>query len=216
MVTLQRFKLIAVIICSVALAIGTGVYLSTRPSESSDGPPNNQVTTTSSQKPREGAPTRPLLSNESLRITSQPIEAAINEARWQSVANGRANNATPAEVFINSMSALVRGDLRAFALSMNQSARSELLEGRSIDDPYLQTLPQKMAAAGFQALTVESFKAERTANGCRLVAMLSSVRGNQKISEEVTMALTDSASGWIIEKYESRTAKREPAIQDKR
>lgn len=216
MVTSQRFKLIAVILFAVALAIGAGVYLATKSSESRDGPPNNQVTATSPQEPRGGTPAGPFLSNESLRVASQPIEAALNEAHWPSMAQGRPNNATPAETFINSMSALVRGDLRFFALSMNQSAQSDFLEGRSIDDPYFQTLPQKVAAAGFQALTVESFKAERTTNGCRLVAMLSSVRGNQKISEEVTMALTDSSSGWMIEKYESRTAKREPAIQDKR
>lgn len=212
MVAPSRFKIFTSLILTVVLAVGIGLWLANR-IESNHHHVSDQMKATFPKTPSRVQATKAPLLNGNLHIASAPIETAMNEAKWPS--SSKAQNSTPAATFVTSMSALARGDLRTFALAMSKPAQSAFLEGRSIDDPYFQTLPQKMAEAGFQTLTVESFKAERKAGSCKLIATLSSIRGKQKIVEEITMELTDSSSGWLIEKYESRTAKREAIIQNK-
>jgi hypothetical protein len=194
------------------LAVIIGLWLANRIEVRQRAAPEQPTRSVERVQSRSQASKSPTMIG-SLHIASPPIEAAINEAKWQSAS--KADDWSPADTFVASMSALARGDLRRFAQAMSKPAQATFLEGRSIDDPYFQILPQKMVEAGFQSPTVESFKAERMNGGCRLIATLSSIRGRQKISEEITMELSDSPSGWLIEKYESRTAKREAVIEEK-
>jgi len=212
MVTPRRFTSVSGLVLIVVLAVVVGLWLANR-IEVGQRAVTEQPTRPVEKVQSRSQATKPTLLIGSLRIASPPIEAAMNEAKWASAS--KAHVSSPAETFVASMSALGRGDLRTFALAMSKPAQAAFLEGRSIDDPYFQMLPQKMAEAGFQFPTVESFKAERMNGGCKLIATLSSIRGKQKISEEITMELSDSSSGWLIEKYESRTAKREAVAEEK-
>ncbi|HRX55770.1 MAG: hypothetical protein R3F31_19485 [Verrucomicrobiales bacterium] len=212
MVAPRRITIVSCLVLIVVLAVVIGLWSANRIEVRQPADPEQSTRTVEKVQTRSQATKSPSLIG-SLHIASPPIEAAMNEAKWPSAS--KAHVSSPADTFVASMSALARGDLRTFALAMSKPAQAAFLEGRSIDDPYFQMLPQKMAEAGFQSPTVESFNAERMNGGCKLIATLSSVRGRQKISEEITMELSDSPSGWLIEKYESRTAKREAVIEEK-
>lgn len=212
MVALSRLRLLLTLALIVFLAVILGFWQSSRTE-----PRHRHVGAkegASVLKPPSRSPAPEVsLRNGNLKIASPTIEMAMNEARWPSTS--RVQNSTPADTFVNSLSALARGDIRTFALAMSRPAQAAFLEGRSIDDPYFQTLPQKVAEVGFQSLTVESFEAERTDGICKLTAVISSIRGKQKIHEEIVMELFDSNTGWLIEKYDSRIVKHEAIVQDK-
>ncbi|MEI6536725.1 MAG: hypothetical protein WCN98_15370 [Verrucomicrobiaceae bacterium] len=212
MVIPRRFKIGSCLVLIIVSAVGVGLWLAIR-IEVDQRPVIKQASRPDEKLESRSQHIKPSPLIGSLHLASPPVEAAMSEAKWPSASV--TNVSTAADTFVALMSALARGDLRTFALAMSKPAQTAFLEGRSIDDPYFQMLPQKMAEAGFQAPTLESFQAERTNEGCRLVAILSSVRGKQKISEEIAMEMSDSTSGWLIEKYESRIVKREAITQEK-
>lgn len=216
MVTLRRNCVIAAVVLTAVLLVGVGFWLANRIGNANPQLVDEEATNAVPGTPRIEPPPKVPFDNGVLPVASPEVEQAVNQARSSIGLKSTARNATPADTFIFSISALLKGDIRTFALAMSKPAQFAFLDGRSIDDPSFDGLPHKMAEIGFHSYRLESFEADSSAGHCKISATISSVRGNQKIYEQIAMELSESSSGWMIEKYTTRMTKLEPFSEDKR
>ncbi len=109
---------------------------------------------------------------------------------------------TPFLVFSAYYNSMISYDLVSMIAAMTDEAKAEAFNGNVPTNQEAVTIGQALQQEGHSSHTIEAFYYTDNPQSPQIKAMLSSVHGQLKGTEEITLTFIDTAGGWKIAEQE--------------
>jgi hypothetical protein len=117
---------------------------------------------------------------------------------------------TPLKTFQKYLGSLSTPNTKVMSECLTDRAKQAEFEGRALTDQELAALDAQAQQAGHSALRLDSFIFTPDPQKPRITALVSSVKGQTRITEEMALVLVDTAGGWKIDESTATLKARAP------
>lgn len=106
---------------------------------------------------------------------------------------------TPLKTFQKYLGSLNAPNTKAMSECLTDQAKEAEFEGRTLTDQELAALDTLAQQAGHSTLRLDSFIFTPDPQRPRITVLVSSVKGQTRITEEIALVLIDTTGGWKID-----------------